>query len=392
MGYIGNRPADSYTSFAVQHFTTSATTTYTLDNPVANENEIALFINNVRQEPGSSYAYTASGTTLTLSAATSASDTMYCVFIGKAVQTVTPANGSVTGAMMSYPLTNFSSTGIDDNATSTAITIDTSQNVLVGKTSQDSGATVGTEILSGRIFLRRSGGAPLIADRDGGGGEIVVFREAGTKIGSINDRSNQLSIGSSDTGLEFNNANDRIQPFNMDTNNTTDNAIDLGGSGVRFRHLYMGGNIYLGGTGSANALDDYEEGTFNFTLEASGSNPTVAYYERGGSYTKIGNRVFIHGVVYPSSISGGSGAIRFTGLPFTADQKGVGAVVFDRVRITNASAAYPTTVAVVAEQSTTYVTLNEMNDNSDETRSNVNVDDLASNPYIAFSLQYRTAS
>lgn len=100
MAYIGVQPADAYTSFAVQHFTTSATTSYTLDNPVANENEIALFINNVRQQPGSSYAYTASGTTLTLSAATSASDTMYCVFIGKAVQTVTPANGSVTNDML----------------------------------------------------------------------------------------------------------------------------------------------------------------------------------------------------------------------------------------------------------------------------------------------------
>ena len=100
MAYIGVQPADAYTSFAVQHFTTSATTSYTLDNPVANENEIALFINNVRQEPGSGYAYTASGTTLTLSAATSASDTMYCVFIGKAVQTVTPANGSVTNDML----------------------------------------------------------------------------------------------------------------------------------------------------------------------------------------------------------------------------------------------------------------------------------------------------
>jgi hypothetical protein len=100
LAYIGVQPADAYTSFAVQHFTTSATTSYTLDNAVANENEIALFINNVRQEPGSSYAYTASGTTLTLSAATSASDTMYCVFIGKAVQTVTPASNSVTGAMI----------------------------------------------------------------------------------------------------------------------------------------------------------------------------------------------------------------------------------------------------------------------------------------------------
>ena len=101
MAYIGVQPAEAYTSFAVQHFTTSATTSYTLDNPVANENEIALFINNVRQQPGSSYAYTASGTTLTLSAATSASDTMYCVFIGKAVQTVTPASGSVTLDMLS---------------------------------------------------------------------------------------------------------------------------------------------------------------------------------------------------------------------------------------------------------------------------------------------------
>ena len=99
MSYIGNQPAEKYTTFSVQHFTTSATTTYTLDYPVANENEIALFINNVRQEPGSSYAYTADGTNLVLSAATSASDTMYAVFIGKAVQTVTPGANSITASM-----------------------------------------------------------------------------------------------------------------------------------------------------------------------------------------------------------------------------------------------------------------------------------------------------
>ena len=100
MPFIGNQPALSYTSFAVQHFTTSATTSYTLDYSVANENEIRLVINNVVQQPGSSYAYTASGTSLTLSAATSATDTMYAVFLGKAVQTVTPASGSVTNAML----------------------------------------------------------------------------------------------------------------------------------------------------------------------------------------------------------------------------------------------------------------------------------------------------
>ena len=93
MPFIGNQPALSYTSFAKQDFTTSATTSYTLDNPVANANELALFINFVRQEPTT--AYSASGTTLTLTEATSSSDDMYCVYLGKAVQTVNPPNASV---------------------------------------------------------------------------------------------------------------------------------------------------------------------------------------------------------------------------------------------------------------------------------------------------------
>jgi len=116
--YLGNQPALSYTSFAKQDFTTSATTSYTLDNPVANENEIALFINFVRQEPTT--AYTASGTSLTLTSATSASDDMYCVFLGKAVQTVNPPNGSVGTAQLadsSVSLAKLSATGTKDSTT-----------------------------------------------------------------------------------------------------------------------------------------------------------------------------------------------------------------------------------------------------------------------------------
>ena len=93
MAYIGKEPADAFTSFVKQDFSTSATTTYTLDNPVTNANELALFINFVRQEPTT--AYSASGTTLTLTSATSSSDDMYCVYLGKAVQTVNPPNASV---------------------------------------------------------------------------------------------------------------------------------------------------------------------------------------------------------------------------------------------------------------------------------------------------------
>ena len=93
MPFIGNQPAEKYSAFTKQDFSTSATTSYTLSQSVANENEIALFINFVRQEP--TIAYTASGTSLTLTSATSASDDMYCVYLGKAVQTVNPPNGSV---------------------------------------------------------------------------------------------------------------------------------------------------------------------------------------------------------------------------------------------------------------------------------------------------------
>ena len=93
MPFIGNQPALSFTSFAKQDFSTSATTSYTLDNPVANANELALFINFVRQEPTT--AYSASGTSLTLTSATASTDDMYCVYLGKAVQTVNPPNASV---------------------------------------------------------------------------------------------------------------------------------------------------------------------------------------------------------------------------------------------------------------------------------------------------------
>ena len=135
MPFIGNQPALSYTSFAKQDFTTSATTSYVLSQPVANANEIALFINFVRQEPTT--AYTASGTALTLTSATTAGDDMYCIFLGKALQTVNPPAGSVGSSQINYPLTTFSSTGIDDNASSTAVTIDSSQNVGIGTTSPD---------------------------------------------------------------------------------------------------------------------------------------------------------------------------------------------------------------------------------------------------------------
>ena len=98
MAYIGTPPSNAFTSLLKQDFSTSATTGYTLDHAVNNANDIALFINFVRQEPTAGYA--ASGTTLTLTSATASSDDMYCVYLGQALQTVNPANASVGAAQL----------------------------------------------------------------------------------------------------------------------------------------------------------------------------------------------------------------------------------------------------------------------------------------------------
>jgi hypothetical protein len=97
MAYLGNAPARSFISFERQVFTiVNSQTAYTLDHSVNNENDIRLVVNNVVQEPGSGKAYTASGTTLTLSAAlVNGTDEMYCVFLGRATATNAPGAGSV---------------------------------------------------------------------------------------------------------------------------------------------------------------------------------------------------------------------------------------------------------------------------------------------------------
>ena len=102
MAYLGNAPARSFISFERQVFTiVNSQTAYTLSHSVNNENDIRLVVNNVVQEPGSGKAYTASGTTLTLSAAlVNGTDEMYCVFLGRAVATNAPGAGSVGASQL----------------------------------------------------------------------------------------------------------------------------------------------------------------------------------------------------------------------------------------------------------------------------------------------------
>jgi len=102
MAYIGQEPANSFISFEKQVFTiVNSQTAYTLSHAITNENDIRLVVNNVIQEPGSGKAYTASGTTLTLSAAlVNGTDEMYCVYLGRALQTVNAPDGSISNSQV----------------------------------------------------------------------------------------------------------------------------------------------------------------------------------------------------------------------------------------------------------------------------------------------------
>jgi ribosomal protein L27 len=68
----------------------------------------------------------------------------------------------------------------------------------------------------------------------------------------------------------------------------------------------------------ANTLDDYEEGTFTVGFTINASSTGIGASVQAGTYTKIGNRVFISGQLTLSSEGAGSGAAKITALPFTA--------------------------------------------------------------------------
>jgi hypothetical protein len=78
-----------------------------------------------------------------------------------------------------------------------------------------------------------------------------------------------------------------------------------------------GGIQFNGDTAAANALDDYEEGTFTLTMAGSSTAGTVTYGTRKGEYTKIGNLVTARFYIDWSDFTG-TGDMRFGGLPFTA--------------------------------------------------------------------------
>ena len=88
--------------------------------------------------------------------------------------------------------------------------------------------------------------------------------------------------------------------------------VQIGNSTVA--SFIRGGGIALGGTGAANTLDDYEEGTHTMSW-TTGNSGSITMNRAAVSYTKIGRVVTIVGEVDVDSVSSPVGGVRVS-LPF----------------------------------------------------------------------------
>jgi hypothetical protein len=130
-------------------------------------------------------------------------------------------------------------------ATSEAMRLDSSGNLLVGKTATNS-ATAGAEVrATGALLSAVTSNFCGFFNRISTDGTIIEFAKDDTTVGSIFNSGTTMGVGSLDTGVLLANNIDAILPWNASTNAERDNAIDLGRSGGRFKDLYLSGTAYV---------------------------------------------------------------------------------------------------------------------------------------------------
>ena len=106
MTYIGNPQGTGFSKIDSQQFSgTGSATAFTMRHPVSQPEHVAVYVNNVRQDPH--MAYTVSGTTLTFTEAPSnATNNIYVVYLGGAINTTelpTDVTLGVKGGIINAP-------------------------------------------------------------------------------------------------------------------------------------------------------------------------------------------------------------------------------------------------------------------------------------------------
>jgi hypothetical protein len=171
-------------------------------------------------------------------------------------------------------------------------------------------------------FLTSANGAdPTERMRIDSSGNVLIgstgsgLSSAGRGVLEINGSSSSilgLKVGGTVKTYLFQNGDD------VELNNTANGFMAFKTNSLeRMRILSSGGITFNGDTAAANALDDYEEGTWTPVVTGVATNPSVTYTTQTGKYTKIGNVVHFFATLAWSAFSGGSGALKVS-LPFTA--------------------------------------------------------------------------
>jgi len=95
MAYIGRDP--QYGAFEKQTLTgDGSTVTFNLDYTVGSASSILVSVAGVHQEPESAYNLSSNGTAITFTAAPGASDTVFIIFLGVALEVATFGTGAIT--------------------------------------------------------------------------------------------------------------------------------------------------------------------------------------------------------------------------------------------------------------------------------------------------------
>ena len=175
------------------------------------------------------------------------------------------------------------------------------------------GLTVdGIARVDGNITIGRTTGSYVFTEVDGGS------ERAGIHSNALNDLN--FKVNNSITAMNISGAT-RDVSFYEDTGTTAKMVWSSSAESLTLPDLKVSGGVYLGGTGAANKLDDYETGTWTPVVEGTTVTGTGTYVGRNAGYTKIGNLVHVWLYINQTGHSG-SGNMVITGLPFTTSSSG----------------------------------------------------------------------
>ena len=211
-------------------------------------NNVHVFQNGVRLVDGTDYTAT-NGNSITLTVGAATDDQVVVVSYNtfQTSDTVSASTGGTFAGDVNFTGA-FTSQGIDDNATSTAMTLDGSGNLLVGTTNvniRDSSTNDGLVYRTGNsLDVTNNGNTVAIFNRNTSDGDIVTFRKGAADVGSIGANSGYMYLGSGDTGLYFNSVTNQVYPVSATGGGSNeDGTQDLGRTTARFKDLYLSGGV-----------------------------------------------------------------------------------------------------------------------------------------------------